>query len=135
MLPMQHASCTFPLKIGNFSTLDNLSAAFRCQNRVDILIQPKNHYPKLESIPFHLLSRQVCFLTFQTSGIDPIPLAFKASFMSSAPLVLHCTRTGSRIWTRSLMRINSSHRSKHSMFSRERKAHEFHVYPHCVYAI
>jgi len=65
----------------------------------------------------HLLLRQVCFLAFQTSGIYPIPLAFKASFVSTAPLVVHLTSAGSRIWTGSLTRINSSYLSKHSIFT------------------
>ena len=41
-----------------------------------------------ESITCHSLSRQVCWLAFETSGIEPIPLAFEASVRLIALLVL-----------------------------------------------
>ena len=47
----------------------------------------KNHYPKGESIPSHLLSRQVFLFTTKASRTGPVPLAFKASIMST----VHCT--------------------------------------------
>ena len=52
--------------------------------------QTKNHYHKWESIPCRLLSRQVGgLLAFEASGIEPMSLAFKASVISTAPVVLH----------------------------------------------
>jgi hypothetical protein len=87
----------------------------------------KNCYPKQEPIPCHLLSRQMCFFAFKTSGIDLISLAFKASFMSTAPLVLHYTITASRIWTVSLIGISSLYLSKDSTFTNERNTLKFHV--------
>jgi len=50
----------------------------------------KNHHPKRESIPSHSLSRQ--------TWLNLWLLAFKASRMSTAPLVLCCTSRGSWIW-------------------------------------
>ena len=53
----------------------------------------KNHCHKGELIPCYLLSRQVCSLAFEASGIEPVlPLAFKANGMSTAPMMLRNTR-------------------------------------------
>ena len=77
----------------------------------------KNHYREQESIPCHLLSRQVYLLAFEASGIEPVSLALKASNTSIAPLVLHYTSCGSGIRMGSWMRMNTLYLIKHSMFS------------------
>jgi len=45
-------------------------------------------------------------LALKASSIEPVPLAFKASGISSAPLALYYTIMVSRIWPGSWMRIN-----------------------------
>ena len=77
----------------------------------------KNYYRERESIPCHLLSRQVYLLAFEASGIEPVSLAFKASAMSIAPLVLHYTSRWSGIRMGSWMRMNPLYLIKHNMFS------------------
>ncbi len=37
------------------------------------------------------------YFAFEASGIEPVPLAFKASVMSTAPVVLHNTTEGSQM--------------------------------------
>ena len=60
----------------------------------------KKNYLRWDSILGYLLSRQVCSLTFKAGVIEPMPLAFKASEMSAAPLVLYYTSNDfSKIWT------------------------------------
>jgi len=59
--------------------------------------QQKNTHHKWESIPSCLLSRRVCLLAFEASGIEPVPLAFKASATSTAPVVLHYASEGSQM--------------------------------------
>jgi hypothetical protein len=63
----------------------------------DAVIDKKNYYLKWESIARCLLSRQVCFLAFEARGIEPMPLAFKASVVSLAPVVLHSTSSASKL--------------------------------------
>jgi len=83
-------------------------------------MEMKKYYPKQESIPCHSLSRRVCLLALEANRIEPVPLAFKTSGISNAPLVLHYTSRVSRIWPGSCMRINSLYLSKHGMFTHER---------------
>jgi len=68
-----------------------------------------------DSILSYSLSRQVCSLTFKAGVIEPMPLAFKASEMSAAPLVPYYISPVSQIWTGSWVRINPSYLSIHSL--------------------
>jgi len=57
----------------------------------------KKSLPQMGIDPMRLLSRQARLLAFEASGIEPVPLAFKASVMSTAPVVLHYTIGGSQM--------------------------------------
>ena len=83
--------------------------------------ETKSCYPKQESIPCRSLSRRACWLALEASGIEPVPLAFKASGISTAPLVLYYPSTVSRIWPGSWMGINPLYLSKHIMLTHEKK--------------
>ena len=95
----------------------------------------KKYYLGRYSILSYLLSRQVCLLTFKAGMIEPVPLAFKASEMSAAPLVPYYTSTVSQIWTGRWMGINPSYLSAHSMFTLETKIIAFYTYPLCFFVI
>ena len=95
----------------------------------------KKYYLGQYLILSYLLSRQVCSLTFKAGMIEPLPLAFKASEMSVAPLVPYYTSTVSQIWTGRWMGINPSYLSAHSMFTLEKKIIEFYTYPLCFCVI
>ena len=93
----------------------------------------KNHYPKRESIPCHLLLRQVCFSL--SRRIEPHSTCFQGKFHVHCTIgAMLCSR-GSRIWTGSLMRIHSPYLSKHSICTHKRRAHEFYIYLCCPYTL
>ena len=77
------------MKKSKFTVCDRMTQG--CNDR-----QQKNHYHKGESIPCCLLSRQAHLLAFEASGIQFVPLTFKASVMSTAPVVLHYTSSGTQ---------------------------------------
>ena len=91
-------------------------------------MRTKSYHLKRESITWCLLSRQVHLLAFEASRIEPVPLTFKASVMSTAPVVLHYTSGGSRMWIRSRMRVNPLYLSKHSMSTRDKIPIVFYIY-------
>ena len=77
--------------IPSFSLIIYLPGIHRVQQKIVTTNGNQSHAACFQGKLAYLLSR------LEASGIEPVPLAFKASVMATAPVVLHYTIGGSQM--------------------------------------